>query len=148
MNFIFETTKDWDDIYRIKYKYKKQIIKVKIYCELWTNHKTKEVGFWVDAQIRNKNSKDPGYFSTTGKYGISELIIIKNIILEFIRQIENKELTIPSWMLMFNNKRYLMQVGWVNNKRKRAYKRLERYGFKLKENFYEKEIKIKRSDVE
>ena len=111
MNFIFEATKDYDDIYRIKYKYKKQIIKVKIYCELWSNHKTKEVRFWVDAQIRNKNSKDPGYFSTTGKYGISELIIIKNIILEFMNQIESKELSTPSWIEAYDNKIYLMQIG-------------------------------------
>lgn len=146
MEFQHYLDEEQDDVYKIKYKYKKQTIIVKIYCFYYQGHIKNEVSFRLDVQIKNKNKNKIGYMETTGRYGISELIIIKNIILEFINQVEKKDIRLPDWIERDSNKIYLMHISWSNAKRKRAYKRLEKYGFTFKNDRYEKEIIINKGE--
>ena len=131
-----------EESYAEKIKYKKQIIKIKIYVEMWNAHKGKEVRFWVDARIQNKNKRFAPDGISTGKYGVEMLLVIQKELFSFMEDIKTKEIRIPSYMEEIGGKKiYLFQVGWADNKRKRAYRRLLRYGFKERVNCYEKVIK-------
>lgn len=143
MTFLMIDENTNDPYYYIKYKYKKQIIRIKIPVSMYPIKDHDRVEFWIDLVIKNKNKNMDCYGKTTGKYGVSCLVRVKEILFEFMRQFEAREIEIPEWMRGIahtRTRRYFIVVGWEDSRRHRVYRRLKKYGFTEFRDFFEKEM--------
>ena len=121
--FNKETENDGIYTYKCKSKFANQTIEVEFTPYVDRIGLNKDRYFYVAAVIYHKRKDKIKLFEnvqSSGKIGISGLIIMKNIILSFIDYLNEMD-------SVYNN--YII-VNWSDSKRGRVYKNgLERYGF-------------------